>query len=109
MQITTRAASNATIVELTGRLTADDGAKSIYIQLNKIISSGSRNIILDMAGLLMMDSSGLGELVRINQTLGKSLALLNVRSQEKQTFKIANLSSNFNFFDDEIDAINSFG
>ena len=109
MKITTRISGSAVVVDLAGRLTADDGVKVIYTQVNKLIAGGSRNIILNLAGLQMMDSSGLGELVRVNQTLGGKLALLKVRAQEKRVFDLANLSSKFRFFISETEALKAFG
>jgi anti-sigma B factor antagonist len=109
MKITAKNIGNILVVNLSGKLTVDDGASTLGAEAKKWIATGSRNIILDMSGLHMMDSSGLGELVNINKSLGGKLILLNVGIEQKRIFDLTNLSNNFQFYDNEAEAIDTFG
>ena len=69
-------------------------------------------IVLNMAGIRMMDSSALGELTKAKRSAlasGGDIRLLNVSAGVRQVLDMAGLVGQFDIFDDEIDAITSFG
>ena len=111
MNIGIRKQASVTIVDLGGKLTAGDGAAVIGGRVKGLLDGGVRQFLINMAGLQMMDSSGLGELVMAEKTakaVGAQIKLLNVGSNVKRVFELANLIGVFETFDDEIDAVNSF-
>jgi anti-anti-sigma factor len=52
-----------TVVELTGHLHAGNALLSVETALNKLIEVGPKKIVVDLSGLHLIDSSGIGVLV----------------------------------------------
>ncbi len=70
-----------------------------------------RSIILNLAGLQLMDSLGLGELVaakRAAQAVGGRVTLLNVGMEVGRTLEMARLLGEFEVYDDERSTVASF-
>ena len=111
MQITYKTKNDVIIAALSGKLVAGDGAVVFYDQIMKQTDRSTKNILVDLTGIQMMDSSGLGELVRsakaIN-TLGGALKLLNPGPSIRQVIDTARLTSYFETFTVESTAIQSF-
>ncbi len=85
---------NAVVVRCSGRLVAgvDDG---LYLEVKKLISSSGR-IVLDLAELTHMDSTGLGTLVRVYvsaKSAGCALELKNVGRPIRHLLGITHLLS----------------
>jgi anti-anti-sigma factor len=111
VRFTTRQRDGVTIAEASGRLTAGAGAIAFRNQVRSLLDGGVRSIVLDLAGTQMMDSSGLGELVRAKnaaEALGGGVRLLNVGVGARRVMSMAKLLGEFEIFDDEIDAVVSF-
>ncbi len=69
------------------------------------------NVVLDMAQVTIVDSSGLGELVASYTTLANShreLAILNLPEGLKELLHVTQLIVCFNVYDDEEKAVASF-
>lgn len=64
MHIDVTEQANATIVRLTGDLTGEEDASLSEAVTSHLSKQGSR-IILDLAGVKFMNSTGLGELVKL--------------------------------------------
>lgn len=62
MDLSTETRDGYAVIGLTGRLTAT-GAPLLRNAVSDLIAAGESNIVIDMAGLLFVDSSGLGALV----------------------------------------------
>ena len=62
MDLSTDTRDGYAVIGLTGRLTAT-GAPLLRNAVSDLIAAGESNIVIDMAGLLFVDSSGLGALV----------------------------------------------
>ena len=56
-------APDITVFEITGRLNLGDLLRSVEQSLQNLISSGVRKLVIDVTGLTMIDSSGIGLLV----------------------------------------------
>ena len=111
MDIGIRKKADVTIVDLGGKLTAGDGAAVIGGRIKGLLDGGARQLLLNMAEIQMMDSSGLGELVmaeKAAKATGAQIKLLSVGSSVRRVFELANLIGVFETYDDEIDAVNSF-
>lgn len=111
MKITTRTKEGITILDLDGKLVLGDGDAVLRAQARDALDGGARKLLVNMQGVNLMDSSGLGELVGAQKTaqkLGGTLKLLHVQTQVHQVLEMARLTSAFETFDHEIDAIASF-
>ncbi len=113
MKITTHrdADEGVTTVELVGKLTIGEGDVQLREEINYLLESGIKKILINLQGVKMMDSSGLGELVRVRANALSSNAvvkLLHVEDKVQEVLEMTRLIGVFETFDDPIDAIASF-
>ena len=111
MRITTRQTQGVVIAKLSGRLIAGSDATAFRGRIKGLLDAGSSNIVLDLAGVDMMDSSGLGELTSAQRGAaagGGGVVLLNVTGEVRRVLELARVASGFAIYDDEIDAVTSF-
>jgi len=111
MQINTRSVKGATILDMSGNLTIGVGDVQLRNQVSDLLRQGVNNILLNLKGVRMMDSSGLGELVRSKNACaraGVTLKLLHVEDKVAEVLEMTNQLGTFDTYDDEIDAIASF-
>jgi anti-anti-sigma factor len=107
---TTRVKDNVSIVDLDGKLIAGD-AVVLYNTVQALTSSGVSSILLNLDGLDLMDSSGLGELTRSGKlaaSKGATLKLANPSREVRRTLEAAGLLGVFESFDSESLAVASF-
>jgi anti-sigma B factor antagonist len=99
------------IVELSGRLTMGDGSDTVEDFLQKLVAQGERAVLLDMAGVPMMDSRGIKSIVTGYTSLrnrGGHLKLLNLTPRVRQVLDLTRLLTVFEAFEDEAAAVKSF-
>jgi anti-sigma B factor antagonist len=99
------------ILDLAGSLTVGDAATALRTTLHEIVPAGRNNVVLNLAAVDYIDSTGLGAMVVCFTTLRKSggrLVLLNLNRRHLELLLLTKLSTVFEIFDDEQDAANSF-
>lgn len=99
------------IVELSGRLTMGDGSNSVSEFLQTLVAEGVRAVVLDMAGVPLMDSRGIQAIVYGYTSLrkrGGQLKLLSLTPRVRQVLDYTRLLTVFEVFDDEEAAVQSF-
>jgi anti-sigma B factor antagonist len=109
--VSQREREGAVVMDLAGTLTVGDPATALRTALRDIVSAGPRNVVLNLAGVDYIDSTGLGALVVCFTSLRKSggrLVLLNLNRRHLELLLLTKLSTVFEIFDDEQDAVNSF-
>jgi anti-sigma B factor antagonist len=100
-----------TIVDLKGRVTAGAEAGLLREKTTELSAGGHRNIILNMAEVDYIDSTGLGALVISSTSLrkaGGNIKLLNLNKRNVELLVVTKLATIFDLFTDEQDAVNSF-
>src|SRR5881296_3628190 len=102
--LNTRKVDGHIIVEVAGRV--ESGASCLQLRelTNRLAADGGRYLVLDMAGITYMDSTGLGLLLSIYATIrnqGGDLKLLNVSPRVHELLKITNLLHVFEIYEDE--------
>ncbi len=100
-----------TIVELEGKLTIGEGDVQLREEIKDLLDDGVKKILINLQGVKMMDSSGLGELVRTRASAmntGSTIKLLHVEDKVQEVLEMTRLIGVFETYDDEIDAIASF-
>ena len=55
--------ADAVLITLTGRLTIGDATDEFRTAIHEAIAAGDKKFIVDLSGVVYVDSSGLGELV----------------------------------------------
>ncbi len=111
LEIREKNVSAVTILNLRGKITIGSGDAVLRQYIENLISKGQRKIILNMARISYLDSSGTGELVSClirTRRDGGELKLLNISQKIQDILQIAQLFSIFDVFTDEDEAINSF-
>ena len=87
---------DATVVRLSGRLTAD--AAATFKEEVKALIPQSKRLVLDLSEVAYMDSSGLGGVVSVYVTAKKAgcdLQLINLSKRVKELLGVTNLLSVF--------------
>jgi anti-sigma B factor antagonist len=111
LTVSQREKEGIAILDLAGALTAGDAVTALRTALLGIISAGRNNIVLNLAAVDYIDSTGLGGMVVCFTTLRKSggrLVLLNLIRRHLELLVLTKLSTVFEIFDDEQNAVNSF-
>lgn len=111
IRMTARRRGGVVILETSGRVTLGDGSSTLRRTIRELAESGSKHIVLDMAEVDYMDSSGLGELVASHTTvvsMGGRLKLLNVSPRLRKLLEIMHVDNTFETFDHEDTAVESF-
>jgi anti-sigma B factor antagonist len=111
LDIHQREREGITIVDLKGRITVGSEASALRQQVADDAAAGVRNLVLNMAGVDYVDSTGLGALVMSATTLRKSggnVKLLNLNRRNIELLVMTKLATVFEIFNDEQDAVNSY-
>ncbi len=99
------------LLDLEGRITAGEEVAAFRNLIDEEIAANHRRVVLNMAGVDYIDSTGLGSLVicftRL-QKAGGTLKLLNLNRRQIELLVLTKLTTVFEVFDDEQDAVNSF-
>jgi len=111
LTIEQRTVEGITILDLKGRLIVGDGVAALREAVRALAQAGHVNIILNLHGVDYIDSTGLGSLVVCFTSLqraGGALKILNLSKRNIELLVLTKLSTVFEIFNDEQDAINSF-
>ena len=111
MKWNSRQVGNVTVVDAAGRITIGEGANQLRDTIRELVTSGRRNLVLNMAATTYLDSSGIGELVAAltaAMTQGGSLKLLNISKRIQDMLQLTRVDKLFQAFTDEAAAVNSF-
>lgn len=108
LQITHRTVANVAIFALAGDLVYDEGTQMLRTVLTTAVDSGARECLLDLSQITYLDSGGVGSLVEMFRHVtrrGGQLKLLNPSPCARRVLGITKLTSVFDIFDDEPDAL----
>jgi len=111
MKVATRQVDGVTILDLSGRITLGEGSVTLRDAIHDSLAKGSKRIVLNLADISYIDSSGIGELVSAYTSVknaGGELKLLNLTRKVHDLLQITKLYTVFDVKDDEASAISSF-
>ena len=111
LTIASREVDGVTVLDLSGRITLGEGSVQLRDAIRGLISKGQKNILLNMADVNYIDSSGLGELVSAFTTAKNQQAevkLLKLTKKVHDLLQLTKLYTVFDIYDDEAAAIASF-
>jgi anti-sigma B factor antagonist len=111
MLISERHVGALTIIDLTGKLTIDDGAQLLKDKTRSLVQQERRQLLVNLGGVPYIDSGGLGELIACYTTVtraGGRLTLLNLNKRNHDLLSITKLVAVFETYDNEQDAIASY-
>jgi anti-sigma B factor antagonist len=103
--------SDVQVIRLRGKLTLGDAVDSFKQAIEGTLAESDPHIVVNLAEVPLMDSSGIGLLVR-SQTLAKqnggSIKLVQPSPYTLKTLKMVGLIDLFEIYDDEGIAVASF-
>jgi anti-sigma B factor antagonist len=111
LDIQQREHEGITILDLKGRITVGPEATTLRDKVAAVTAAGSKDIILNLAHVDYIDSTGLGALVMCSTSqrkAGGALKLLNLNRRNIELLVMTKLATVFDLFTDEQDAVNSF-
>jgi anti-sigma B factor antagonist len=111
LTIASREVNGVTVLDLSGRITLGEGSVQLRDAIRGLISKGQKNILLNLAEVNYIDSSGLGELVSAFTTAKNQQAevkLLKLTKKVHDLLQLTKLYTVFDIKDDEAGAIASF-
>jgi anti-sigma B factor antagonist len=111
LKFTLRVVGDVCVLKLDGKFMAGGDSFFLREKLKNVISMGIQNVLIDMDSVPYIDSTGVGFLVSTHTSMtndGGQLKLLKVKPKILEVFKIMNLLSVFEIFDDEEPAMKSF-
>lgn len=98
-------------MDAAGRITLGEGSSVFRDTVRDLASAGKNKILLNLAQVTYIDSSGIGEMVSAFTSVtnqGGQLKLLNLTKRIKDLLQITKLYTVFEVYDDEADAVRSF-
>jgi anti-sigma B factor antagonist len=106
-----RQAGDVTILDLTGEVRIGEGSVALRDSIRNLADQGKKKVLLNLAGVRYIDSSGIGELIANYTTIsrqGGQLKLLKLTDRVQNLLVITKLLTVFDSYDDEAEALKSF-
>jgi len=111
MQAATRQVEDIVIIDVSGRITIGEGNVMLRDIVRQLLDAGHKKIAMNLHEVGYVDSSGLGELVKVYATVrnqGGQLKLVNPSKRVHDLLQMTKLASVFSLEPDEASAIQSF-
>jgi anti-sigma B factor antagonist len=111
MTLAERQVGSITVLAPSGKIVLDNTG-ILKAKVVSLLAAGHKQIILDLGGVTMIDSSGLGELVSCHTTASRekgAVKLINLGKRTTDLLVMTKLIMVFNVYDSEQEAIASFG
>jgi anti-sigma B factor antagonist len=111
MRIDSRTIGDIHVLDCSGKITLGDGTMTVRNTIVDILMGGGKKIILNLADVNYIDSSGVGELVNTYTTVtgkGGQLKLLCLTKKVQEVLAITKLLTVFQVYDNEQATVASF-
>ncbi len=111
IRMTNSEVDGVSVVELDGRIVLGEESYSLGEKLKSLIAEGKKKIVLNMADIQNMDSTGLGTLVAAHlsaKTQGASMRLCHLGNKLHEVLQVTQLLTIFDVYDTEATAVSSF-
>ena len=111
LQGTCRDVGDVAIVDFSGRITLGEGSAMLRKTVRDLVGVGKRKILLNLADVDYIDSSGIGELVGAYTSVRSAQGELKLVYLTKRVHDIIQITRLFTVFDvqpDEAAAVRSF-
>ena len=111
MNVNVRQSGEVTILDLKGKITIGSGDVALRNAIQEVMNSGAKKVLINMADVSTIDSSGIGELVSAYTTAtnrGAKLKLINLPAKVTDILTITQLITVFDVYDSEAEGVASF-
>src|SRR5678809_592430 len=92
LNIEERQAGDVTVLDMSGKITIGEGSVALRTAVRRLLEEGKKRILLNLAGVSYIDSSGIGELVSSYTAINKEggqLKLLNLTQKLQDLLHIS--------------------
>src|SRR5579863_7085751 len=111
VKLNTRQVGDVTVIDVSGRITLGEGSSAFRDQVRALTVGGTRKILVNLADVAYIDSSGIGELVAgftSSARAGGTMKLLNPTPRVRDLLRITTVNTIFDVHEDEAQALQSF-
>ena len=111
LDVKERQAGDVTILDLRGEVRIGEGSIALRDAIRNLAGAGKKKLLLNLAGVSYIDSSGIGELIANYTTVsrqGGQLKLLKLTDRVQNLLVITKLLTVFDAYEDEAEALQSF-
>ena len=111
LEINRKEREGVTILDMKGRITVGPEATALREAVAAAVADNVRQLVLNLAQVDFIDSTGLGAVVMCSTTMrkaGGAVKLLNLNRRNIELLVMTKLATVFETFTDETDAVNSF-
>lgn len=111
LYINQRKVENITILDMKGRVRIGGNTAALYKSIRCLIQEGKRLILLNLAGVTYIDSSGLGELISSQVSIlnkGGEIKLVYLTETLRELLTMTKLLEVFDVYESESEALVSF-
>ena len=110
MSIKLRKAGSAAVLEIDGKLKMGESVDQFRTQWGEAINGGAKVLVILLANVPVIDSSGLGSLMRCYSSLkavGGRVKLVGANEVVRQSLGVTHLDKLFDFYENEAAALAS--
>lgn len=111
LRATYREAGGVTVVDMSGRITLGEGSALLRKTIRDLLDDNRSHILLNLADVDYIDSSGIGELVSAYtgvKNRGGTLKLLQLTKKVHDLLQLTKLFTVFDVYSDERTALRSY-
>jgi anti-sigma B factor antagonist len=111
LEIHRKEREGVTILDMKGRITVGPEATALRESVAAAVADSVRQLVLNLAQVDFIDSTGLGAVVMSSTTMrkaGGTVKLLNLNRRNIELLVMTKLATVFETYTDETDAVNSF-
>jgi anti-sigma B factor antagonist len=111
LKINIRETNDAVILDLSGSIKLGEALANLRDTVRESLAGGQKNIVLNLADVSHIDSSGLGQLVGSYATVtnnGGQVKLLNLQKKVHDLMQVTKLLTVFDCYTSEAAALRSF-
>ena len=111
LKINIRETADAAILDMSGRVSLGDALAELRDSIREALAGDQKNILLNLAEVSHIDSSGLGQLIGSYATVtsrGGQMKLLNLQKRVNDLMQVTKLLTVFETYTTEEAALRSF-
>jgi anti-sigma B factor antagonist len=111
LYIKERQVGDVTVLDLKGRVRVGGATVALHRSFRSLVQEEKLLILLNLAGVTHIDSSGLGELISSHISVfnkGGEIKLVQLTETLRELMTLTKLLTVFNVYDNEADALLSF-
>ncbi len=111
LKLTTRNVGGVTVVEANGRIILGQETNDLRESIKGLLANGTTKIVINLANVDFIDSSGLGAMVGLYSTAnarGAKVKLASITKRFHELLMITKLLTVFDVYDNEAAAVASF-